>query len=76
MGNIQVRLVSYSADYVSDHWYGKGHIVFVVSGAVTIEHKDGRRCEMTAGMSYQVGDDDPSDHRLVSAGGGSIFIVD
>ena len=76
MGDIQVRLVSYSANYISDHWCGKGHIVFVVSGAVTIEHQDGRQYEMTAGMSYHVGDNDPARHRLVSSAGASIFIVD
>jgi hypothetical protein len=75
-GDAQIRLVSYGPDYVSDHWCHKGHIVFVVDGMLIIEHRDGQRYELAAGMSYHVGDDEGSPHRVISRHGASIFIVD
>ena len=30
-GEIQLRLVEYSASYVGDHWCHKGHLTFVVA---------------------------------------------
>jgi hypothetical protein len=76
LGDIQVRLVEYSRDYVSDQWCPKGHIVYVVDGSLVIEHQDGRTFEIGAGSSYQVGDDDPAPHRVVSKNGATIFVVD
>ena len=75
-GDLQLRLVTYSAGYAADHWCGKGHIVFVVSGAATIEHEDGRRYELSAGMAYHVSDDERAPHRLSSRDGASVFILD
>ena len=31
-GEIQLRMVEYSASYVGDHWCHKGHLTFVVAG--------------------------------------------
>lgn len=76
LGDVQIRLVAYSANYEADHWCHKGHILFVVSGSVAIEHRDGRRYEVSAGMSYHVADDDGAPHRVTSDGGASVFIVD
>jgi len=76
LGDIQIRLVAYSAGYAADHWCHKGHILFVVSGSVTIEHADGRRYEAAAGTSYHVPDDDSAPHRLNTDEGASVFIVD
>ena len=75
-GDIQLRLVSYSPGYVADHWCDKGHLVFVVDGSLTIEHRDGRRYDLAPGMSYHVSDNDGAAHRVVSTGGASIFVVD
>lgn len=75
-GDIQLRLVTYSADYVADHWCDKGHIVFVTRGALSIEHEGGMRYELNAGASYHVADNEPSPHRLISAKGATVFIVD
>jgi hypothetical protein len=75
-GDVQIRLVSYSRDYVADHWCSKGHIVFVVEGALTIEYQDGGRHDLEAGNSYLVGDNERSPHKVVSPTGASIFIVD
>jgi hypothetical protein len=76
LGDIQVRLVEYSRDYLSDHWCPKGHLVYVVEGSLIIEHEDGRVFDLAAGSSYQVSDDDPAPHRVVSKNGATIFVVD
>jgi hypothetical protein len=76
VGEFQLRLVDYSAGYVADHWCSKGHLVFVVTGAVTIEYQDGRKHALTAGMSYHVADYDGPPHRALSTTGATIFVVD
>lgn len=76
VGDIQLRLVVYSAGYVADHWCPKGHLAFVVAGDVTIEHQDGRKYLLTAGTSYHVADDDGPPHRAHSDEGATIFIAD
>lgn len=74
-GVIRVRLVEFSANYKADHWCEKGHIIYCVSGEITIELKEGRTYTVTAGMSCQVGDGIDA-HRLYSSEGGTLFIVD
>ncbi len=76
LGEIQLRLVEYSAGYLADHWCGKGHIVFVLEGHLVIEHQDGPAYALTAGMSYHVADSESRPHRVRSQNGGTIFIVD
>jgi hypothetical protein len=76
LGNIQLRLVEYSAQYVADHWCHKGHIVFVVSGRLVIEHLGGATYALTQGTSYHVPDGDELPHRVCSADGATIFVVD
>ena len=80
-GDAQMRLVDYDAGYVADHWCSKGHILFVVSGDLTIEHQDGTRFNLTPCMVWHVGDGDAgggpfSPHRVVCKGGARVFIVD
>ena|SRR5438105_2340557 len=74
-GSVRVRMVEYSANYFADHWCEKGHIIFCVDGAMTTELEDGRKFELTQGMSYQVGDHAES-HRSFSKDGAKLFIVD
>jgi hypothetical protein len=76
LGDIQLRLVAYSANYVADHWCRKGHIVFVVAGQLTIEHQHGAMYTLTPSASYHVADDDGPPHRVHSEKGATIFIVD
>lgn len=76
VGELQLRLVEYSAGYTADHWCSKGHVIFVVAGDLTIEHADGTRYGLTAGMSYVVADDSGTPHRARSDGGSTIFVVD
>jgi hypothetical protein len=76
VGDIQLRIVDYSPGYLADHWCDKGHILFVTNGALTIEHRDGSRYELAAGMSWHVADDGAPEHRVVSETGARVFIVD
>jgi hypothetical protein len=75
-GDTQLRLVEYGPGYLADHWCDKGHVIFVVAGALAIEHRDGRRYELTAGMTWHVADDGAPAHRVVCARGATVFIVD
>jgi quercetin dioxygenase-like cupin family protein len=74
-GEIRVRLVDYSPGYVADHWCSKGHIIFCIDGEMTTDLKDGRSFKLSAGMSYQVADEDGS-HRSHTETGARLFIVD
>lgn len=76
IGDIQLRLVEYSAGYLADHWCDKGHILLVTEGALTIEHRDGRRYELTAGASWHVADNGAPAHRVMCEKGATVFIVD
>jgi hypothetical protein len=75
-GDIQLRLVDYSAGYLADHWCDKGHILLVTVGALAIEHCDGSRYELTAGASWHVADNGAPAHRVISEHGATAFIID
>ncbi len=74
-GDVRIRMVEYSENYLADHWCDKGHFIFCIDGTMTTELKDGRKFELKKGMSYQVGDDSES-HRSSSKNGVKLFIVD
>ncbi len=74
-GDIRVRMVEYSPDYLADHWCSKGHILLCVAGELVTELEDGRRLTLTPGMSYQVADE-TQPHRSRTRGGATLFIVD
>ena len=76
LSDMQLRVVDYGAGYLADHWCAEGHIVFVLAGALTIEHRDGSRYELTAGMSWHAGEGEGAPHRVVSEIGARAFIVD
>ena len=76
LGPIKLRLVEYGPGYRADHWCAKGHVVHVLSGALVIEHQDGRRFALCAGMSWHAPDDDGPPHRVVCEHGATVFIVD
>ena len=75
-GDIQLRLVEYSAGYLADHWCDKGHILFVTAGSLTIEHRDGVRHDLAAGASWHVADEGAPAHRVICEHGATVFIVD
>lgn len=76
LGDAQLRIVDYDAGYVADHWCDKGHILYVVSGALTLEHRDGSRYELTAGMSWHAAHGEGAPHRVVTQNGARVFILD
>jgi hypothetical protein len=76
VGNVQLRLVVYSANYLADHWCHKGHIVFVLAGQLIIEHQHSLTYTLMPGSSYYVADDDGPPHRVLSENGATIFMVD
>jgi hypothetical protein len=74
--DVQLRVVDYDPGYLADHWCSKGHILYVVSGSLTIEHSDDKESyELTSGMSWQTADDG-SPHRVRTTCGATVFIVD
>jgi quercetin dioxygenase-like cupin family protein len=75
-GNIRVRMVDYSPGYRSDHWCGRGHVLLVLEGEVTIQLKDGKEYKLAPGMSFQVADDDLNPHIAYTEIGAKVFIVD
>lgn len=41
VGNIRVRMVRYSKDYLADHWCNRGHVLLCLEGELITELKDG-----------------------------------
>ena len=74
-GDVRVRLVDYSPDYLADHWCTKGHVLLCLTGELDTELADGRRFRLTPGLSYQVADD-AEPHRSSTGPGARLFIVD
>ncbi|HEV2955615.1 MAG TPA: hypothetical protein VGX95_05820 [Xanthobacteraceae bacterium] len=48
----------------------------MLAGELMIEHDDGRRFALSAGMSWHAPDDDGPPHRVVCEAGATVFIVD
>ncbi len=74
-GDLRVRMVEYTPDYLADHWCSKGHILLCLEGELHTELEDGRTFVLTPGMSYQVADQ-AEPHRSSTAVGAKLFIVD
>jgi len=75
IGNIRLRKVEYSVNYLADHWCSKGHILLCIEGEMVTELRDGRKFILKQGTSYQVGDNMEA-HRSFSKKGCKLFIVD
>jgi quercetin dioxygenase-like cupin family protein len=74
-GNIRVRMVEYTPDYLADHWCVKGHVLLCLEGQLETELADGRAFTLTPGVSYQVADN-AEPHRSSTKLGAKLFIVD
>lgn len=72
---LRIRMMTYSAGYLADHWCPRGHLVFVLEGELINEHEDGTVNVLTAGMSYHVSDG-LSSHRSRTNGPVKLLIVD
>ncbi|MEZ5667728.1 MAG: DHCW motif cupin fold protein [Alphaproteobacteria bacterium] len=75
-GGVRIRRVTYSPGYVADHWCDLGHVAWVVAGGADIALKDGRRFRLDAGMAFAVSDHGDAAHRVETATGATLFIVD
>jgi quercetin dioxygenase-like cupin family protein len=76
LGDITLRLVTYSTGFKADHWCAKGHIVYVVSGRLVIEYEDETRTVLDTGTSWHGPDDAGPAHRVLCEAGATVFIVD
>ena len=75
VGDLRVRLVRYSPDYLADHWCDLGHLGHVLEGDVVLELRDGSEYTVTAGMTFQIPSRE-APHRVASRGGARVLIVD
>ena len=75
-GHLRVRMVEYSAGFRSDHHCPRGHVLLVLEGELGVALKDGRVHRLTAGKSFQAGDDEVNPHLAFSEKGARVFIVD
>lgn len=75
IGNIRVRMVRYSPDYLADHWCRRGHVLLVLTGELITELADGSEHRLGPGMSYQVASE-VAPHRSRTSAGATLFIVD
>ena len=74
-GDLRIRMIDYSANYLADHWCELGHLVFVLEGELINELKDGATAVMKAGSSYAVSDG-LSSHRSRTVGPVKLLVVD
>jgi hypothetical protein len=72
---LRIRIVTYSAGYMADHWCAKGHIVHCLEGEVENQLITGEANVLKPGMTYIVSDD-ASQHRSYSPNGVKLLIVD
>lgn len=74
-GDLRLRIVTYSAGYIADHWCQKGHIVHCLEGSFISVLQNGEQFTLTKGMTYIV-TDEASSHRSVSENGVTLLISD
>jgi hypothetical protein len=72
---LRIRIVTYSAGYLADHWCQKGHIVHCLEGELITEHQNGERYILQQGMSYVVSDN-LSSHRSIAGREVKLLIID
>jgi quercetin dioxygenase-like cupin family protein len=75
-GDLRVRVVEYTPNYLADHWCEKGHILYCLAGELTTELADGRTFVLKPGMSYQVADGAEPHRSRTGPSGARLFIVD
>ena len=75
-GPVRVRMVSYSPNYLADHWCDRGHVLYVLEGELKTELKDGRVFTFGPGQGYTVSDFGDAAHRSSTDTGAKLFIVD
>ncbi len=74
-GNLRLRQVTYSPNYLADHWCQLGHIIYCLQGSMETELAIGEKHTLNAGETYIVSDNQSS-HRTFSENGCVLFITD
>ena len=59
-----------------ERWCDRGHVLYVLEGALQFELKDGRSVTLKTGTSYQVSDFGDASHRSPTGQGAKLSIVD
>lgn len=74
-GGYRIRRAEYLSGYCSAEWCDKGHIIYCIKGALTLNFKNREAVTLTEGNSIILGSDN---HHTASAENESavIFIVD
>jgi len=75
LGNVRIRMIEYSANYLADHWCQLGHLVFVLEGELINELENGETSVLKAGSSYAVSDG-LSSHRSRTLGSVKMMVID
>jgi mannose-6-phosphate isomerase class I len=75
LGGLRIRKVTYTENYIADHWCQKGHIVHCLEGNFISELGNGQKFELSKGMTYVVSDD-VSSHRSITTKGVELLIID
>jgi len=75
LSSLRIRKVTYSENYIADHWCQKGHIVHCLEGEFISELQDGQKFTLSKGMTYVVSDD-ASSHRSITTKGVELLIID
>ena len=74
-GGVRVRIIDYTAGYLTGYWCAKGHVFYCLEGELQIELDDGRKFDLVPGMSFQVADN-AERHRNYTRTGAKFFVVD
>lgn len=74
--DLRVRIVDYGEGYLADHWCDRGHVLHVIVGEMVVELADGRELALHSGDSFCVSDHGDAAHRVRTAIGCRVFIVD
>lgn len=75
LGGLRIRKVTYSENYLADHWCQKGYIVHCLEGNFISELENGEVIKLSKGMTYVVSDD-LSSHRSITKNGVELLIID
>jgi hypothetical protein len=75
VGDIRIRMLDYSANYLADHWCTKGHIIQCLEGEIQLVFDNGKESTLMSGMTFAVGDESSS-HKTFSKNGCKLFIID
>lgn len=74
--NIRIMMVEYSTGFKADHWCCRGHIMHLLEGEMKIELKDGSVLRLLKGMSCCFSDSKATAHKLSTAKGAFIMVID